>query len=139
MNRRKQIEHGSKVGLKLTAAERKLILDLTCLDDNYAQVIRDTPTSQPVEFALDDWEDFGGYVAAEANHTEDKKLGKKLDAIFDKIQKILDTYTQGQRTLSSFSGKELHQEVEAPAGHAAFHDVALLARVLLDQAQCQAA
>ena len=93
MNRRKQIEPGSKVGLKLTAAERKLLLDLTCLDDNYAQVIRDTPTGEPVQFTLDDWEDFGGYIAAEANHTEDKKLGKKLDAIFDKIQKILNTYT----------------------------------------------
>ncbi len=93
MRSRKQIEPGSKVGLKLTAAERKLLLDLTCLDDNYAQVIRNTPTAEPVQFTLDDWEDFGGYIAAEANHTENTKLGKKLDAIFDKIQKILDTYT----------------------------------------------
>jgi hypothetical protein len=93
MRKRKQIEPGSKVGLKLTAAERKLILDLTCLDDNYAQVIRDTPANAPVQFTLDDWEDFGGYIAAEANHIEDKKLGKKLDAVFNKIQKILDIYT----------------------------------------------
>lgn len=40
----------------------------------------------------------------------------------------------GQRTLSSFSGKDLHQEVGTPARHAALHDVALLAWMLLDEA-----
>ena len=94
MNTQKHIEPGTKVGLKLTAAERKLMLeDLMCLGGNYAQVIRDTPTSQPAQFTLDDWDDFGGYIAAEANHAKDKKLGKKLDTIFNKVQKILDTYT----------------------------------------------
>lgn len=90
----KHIQPDTKIGLKLTAAERKLILDdLICLDDNYAEVLRDTPADQPVQFTLDDWDDFGGYIAAEANHTEDRKLGKKLDAIFNKVQKILDTHT----------------------------------------------
>lgn len=94
MDRRKRIKPGTNVGLKLTAAERKLILDdLMVLDDSYAQAIRETPTDRPVQFSLDEWEDFGGYIAAEANHTEDKKLGKKLDAIFNKVQKILDTHT----------------------------------------------
>jgi hypothetical protein len=46
---------------------------------------------------------------------------------------------QGQRTLSSFSGKDLHQEVDTPSGHAAFHDVTLFPRMLLDQAECHAA
>ena len=83
MNRRKEIKPGIKVGLKLTAAERKLIFnDLMSLDDNYAQAIRETPRNRPVEFTLDEWEDFGGYVAAEANHAKDKKLGKKLDTLF---------------------------------------------------------
>jgi hypothetical protein len=94
MNRRKNIKLGEKVGLKLTAADRKILLDdLVALDTKYAQAIRDTPTNQPVQFTLDEWEDFGGYVAAEANHADDKKLGKKLDTIFSKVQKILDTYT----------------------------------------------
>lgn len=41
---------------------------------------------------------------------------------------------QGQRTLSCISSKDFHQEVDAPSGHAAFHDIAILARMLLDQA-----
>ena len=94
MQSAKHIQPGTKVGLKLTTAERRLILDdLMSLDDNYAEAIRETPADQPVKFTLDEWEDFGGYIAAEANHTQDKKLGKKLDAIFNKVQKILDTYT----------------------------------------------
>jgi len=61
----------------LTAAERKLLLDdLMCLDDAYAEVIKDTPADQPVEFTLDDWDGLGGFIAAEANHTEYSGLGK---------------------------------------------------------------
>jgi len=94
MKTRKYIMPGTKVGLKLTAAERKLILkDLICQDDNYIQVIRDTPTSQPVQFTLDDWDGLSGYIAAEANHAEDKNLEKKLDGLFGKVQNILDTHT----------------------------------------------
>ena len=97
MDTRKYIKPGTKVGLKLTATERKLILeDLVTLDDNYAQVVRDTPADQPVQFTLDDWEDFGGYIAATANHAKEKKVEKKLDTIFDKIQKILDTHTDAE-------------------------------------------
>lgn len=42
---------------------------------------------------------------------------------------------QGQRTLSSFACKDLHQEVDVPAGHASLHDVTVFARMLLDQTQ----
>jgi hypothetical protein len=55
------------------------------------------------------------------------------------IPKHSDVYIQGQRSLSSFSGKDLQQEIDAPSCHATLHDVALFARMLLDQAQCQAA
>ena len=87
MKTRRHIKPGTKVGLKLTAAERKLILeDLICQDDNYIQVIRDTPARQPVQFTLDDWDGLSGYIAAEANHAEDKNLEKKLDALFARFR-----------------------------------------------------
>ena len=79
MPQRKQIKPGEKVGLKLTAAERKLILnDLMCVEEEHVQTIQDTPPEQPVQFTLDELDDLGGYIAAEANHTTDKKLEKKL-------------------------------------------------------------
>ena len=94
MPQRKQIKPGDKVGLKLTAGERKLVLnDLMCMDEEHIQTIQDTPPEKPVPFTLDALDDFGGYVAAEANHTEDKTLQKKLDRIFEKVQSLLDQYT----------------------------------------------
>ena len=41
---------------------------------------------------LDQLEDLGGYVAAEANHSTDKKLRKRLDAIFSNIQDLLESH-----------------------------------------------
>ena len=55
-----------------------------CLDRDYEQVIRDTPPGQPVMMTLDDLDDFGGYIAAEANHCGEKRKQKRLDAIFEK-------------------------------------------------------
>ena len=94
MPTKKQIQPGEQVPLKLTATERKLILeDLLCLDEDYEHVIQATPTGKPVMMTLDDLDDFGGYIAAEANHCDDKTKEKKLDAVFGKIQDLLETYT----------------------------------------------
>jgi hypothetical protein len=94
MPAKKQIQPGEKVPLKLTATERKLVLeDLMCLDDNYERIIRETPTGKPVMMTLDDLDNFGGYIAAEANHCDDKKKEMKLDAVFEKIQSVMDRYT----------------------------------------------
>ena len=91
---KKHLQPGEKIGLKLTAAERNLVLEsVMCLDDEYEAAVRSTPSGKPVMMTLDEFEDFGGYIAFEANHTDDKKLQKKLDAIFQKIQRILETHT----------------------------------------------
>ena len=94
MPAKKYIQSGEKVPLKLTATERNMILeDLMLLDQNYEEIVRNTPSEKPVMMTLDDLEDFGGYIAAEANHCEDKKKQTKLDNIFQKIQKLLYRYS----------------------------------------------
>ena len=91
---KKCISPGERVPLKLTPTEIRAILeDLMCLDREYEQLIQEAPAGKPVMMTLDDLEDFGGYIAAEANHTEDKRLGRKLDRVFDKCQRLLETYT----------------------------------------------
>ena len=96
---KKLVKPNEKIGLKLTAAERELVLEsVMCLDGDYEEVLRKTPTGKPVMMTLDEFEDFGGYIAFEANHTDDKKLQKKLDAIFQKIQADSgDAHGRGQR------------------------------------------
>ena len=99
MPARKHIQPGEKVSLKLAAAERRLILeDLVLLDDEYEQIIRGAALGKPIMMTLDDLEDFGGYIAAEANHCGDRKKEAKLDEIFQRIQGLLETYTDEETT-----------------------------------------
>jgi plasmid stabilization system protein ParE len=42
---------------------------------------------------LDDLEELIGYVAAEANHAKDKKLQRELDRLFERMQTVLESYT----------------------------------------------
>ena len=72
---KRHIQPGEKVGLKLTASERKLVLEsVSCLDGDYEKIIRKTPTANAssievepnivdsvdltaVEGAVDEWKD----------------------------------------------------------------------------------
>jgi len=93
MTRKKQIKPGEKVGLTLTHAERMLLLNVVNgLTEEIRDVMRATPTAQPVMLTLDDLGDLEGHVAAEANHTKGKKLRQRLDAISEKIQVHLDRH-----------------------------------------------
>jgi hypothetical protein len=95
---KKRIQPGEKLPLKLTEAQRTLVLDaLTCLDSDCEKVVRETPAGEPVMMSLDDLDIFGGCLAADANHTEDRKLQGKLDTIFKKVQRLLDTYTDQEQ------------------------------------------
>jgi len=41
-------------------------------------------------YSISDLDDLIGFIAAEANHTEDKKLQKKLDRLIDKLERMLE-------------------------------------------------
>lgn len=94
MPTRKQIQPGDKVPLKLTAAEQTLILDeLIVTERAYEELLPTTPTDEPMMMTLHELEEFGNYIAAEANHCEDQALQRKLDAFFRKVDNVLATYT----------------------------------------------
>jgi hypothetical protein len=92
---------GTKVGFRLTAKERKLILKLACRDDEYEKIVRGTPKGKPIPLTLDQWDDFACYIAAKANHTGRKKRQKKLDAIFAVVEKILNVFTDEEPPLTA--------------------------------------
>ncbi len=106
----KHIRPGEKVPLKLTAAQRALIVDeVTCLDQSYERAIRDTPLAEPIMMTLDELDDFAGFVAAEANHCGQRTKCRQLDAVFEKIQNLLDRFVEvaeepmpGQKPTSAF-------------------------------------
>jgi hypothetical protein len=112
MTRKKQIQPDDKIGLKLTQAERKLLLDgLNMLPKEHQQAIKGTPVNEPVMLTLDDLDDLGGYVAAEVNHCDDKKKQKKLDTVFQKIQRLIETHSDEAppRTLRFEDAKQVKQ------------------------------
>ncbi len=83
-----------EVGIKLSTPQRKLLLNAPIsIHEEFAEPIRGAATTAPVMLTLDDWEDLAGHVAAEANHTTDKALRKKLDALFARIQDVLEAHS----------------------------------------------
>jgi hypothetical protein len=97
MTRKYFIGNEKKVGLELFVEEQTLILGVPVLiDERIAEFIRATAMGDPVLLTLDDLEDLSVYVAAAADHTTDEKLRKKLDAIFSKIQNLLDTHADDE-------------------------------------------
>jgi hypothetical protein len=92
---RERIRPDEKVPLELSDRERELIMGHTFADEELTNPLRVVPKAgePPVfRFTLDDWEELSGFVAFEANHTKDKKLGKELDHLFGRIEDVLDSY-----------------------------------------------
>ena len=89
---RKKIPYGTKLPVKLTLRERDLIRDETVCAPDFAKFAVVEGMSIKVDMSLDDIEEIQGYIAFESNHTENIKLQKELDRIFDKLQFFLDNY-----------------------------------------------
>jgi hypothetical protein len=96
---RKRIRPDEKVPLDLNDRERELILQHTFADDDLTRRLRIVPRageSAVYRFTLGELDDLAGYVAAEANHAKDKKLKKHLAGLFDRIQTLLESYTDAE-------------------------------------------
>ena len=67
MSKKKTQSH-DRIGLKLTQAERSRLLEgLTLLPSKFEDAVKGTPATAPVMLTLDDLDELGGYIAAEAN------------------------------------------------------------------------
>jgi hypothetical protein len=85
-----------KVPLELNDRERELILNHSLAHEELTGRLRilPRPGEPPVyRFTLDDLDELAGYVAAEANHTQDKKQRKEWDQLFSRMAAVLESYT----------------------------------------------
>ncbi len=89
---RKKIPYGTNLPVTLTLRERALIRNETLCNPDFAKFAVIDGKGIKIDLSLDDIEEIQGYIAAEANHTENKKLQKELDRLFKKFQVYLDTY-----------------------------------------------
>ncbi len=93
---RKRIRPDEKVPLELNHRERELILNHSLADQELTGrlLVVPKPGEPPIyRFTLDDLDELAGYVAAEANHTQDKRQRKEWDRLFDRISTVLESYT----------------------------------------------
>ena len=77
---RKRIRPDDEVTPELNDKERELILRHTFADDDLTHRLRIVSRA-------------AGYVAAEANHARDKTLKKQFASLFDRVQTIMESYT----------------------------------------------
>ena len=97
MDRRMKIQPEQTITVRMSERDRALLLENTLGDPEYAERLRPAPASDGLvgDYTLDDLEDMLGYVAAEANHTEDKKLRRELDALYDRLFRSQRSYDDG--------------------------------------------
>ena len=99
MAREKKIGFDEAVELLLSERERELILEHTFADPkltNKLDIAETRGKKIVAKYTLDDLDQLSEFVAAEANHCDNKKLQKELYALFDRIRQQLESYDDGQ-------------------------------------------
>ncbi len=96
MNRPKRIESGERIPVRLTDRDHKLILNHTFIGGDLERRIRIAPvggSGAVVGLTLDDLDDLIGHVAAEANHSKDRRLGRQLDRLWNRLREVEGGHT----------------------------------------------
>ena len=89
---KKKIPYGEKLPVLFTQKEMKILHEYVLYSSPEQLHGIVSKNKIKVMLSLDDIEDLMGYVAAEANHTDDKKLQNTLDKIFDRLDDYLSKY-----------------------------------------------
>jgi hypothetical protein len=95
---RKKITPGQKVQVGFTPRERLLVFDHTFAGLELTNVLRQAPLvdgRHVASYTLGDLDELLGYVAAEANHSTDKRIRRELDAFYDRLRREMESYDDG--------------------------------------------
>ncbi len=93
---RKYIKPGTQLAVRLSIRERDLVVERAFLDPEIDAQLRQASTTGSklvVNLNLDDIDDLLGCVAAEANHCDDGKVRRVLDAVCDRLTNLLEQFT----------------------------------------------
>lgn len=95
---RKKIEPGEPVAVAITLRQRELIMEHTFAEPDLTEPFRQAKAKSGkllVKLSLDELDELRGYVAAEANHAENKKLKRELDDLFQHLTTTMESYDDG--------------------------------------------
>lgn len=97
MREPKRIKRGERVPITLSPRERQLMLSFIIPPPEIEDKLRACAEGAgPVAFGvtLGELEEILGYVAAEANHADTRKLEEELDGLYDRLTEVLDSYAE---------------------------------------------
>jgi hypothetical protein len=92
---KKRITPQEKIPIRLSGADRDLILEQTYIDTDHIELLKTAKLENDVitiYLTLDDLDDILGYIAFAANHADDSKLEAKLDKVYDRLEYIESMY-----------------------------------------------
>ena len=95
MSKKIKIKPGQKIQIILTVKERELILNCFIIEQELIDILINASVSGNMvstQCTLDELDELLGYIAAEANHTNDKKLQNELDRLYDNLENIINLY-----------------------------------------------
>ena len=95
---RKKIKSGQKVEVSFRPRERELVLVHTFTGPELTTALRRARLvngKHVARYTLDDLDELLGFVAAEANHSGDKKIRKELDALYARLRREMESYDVG--------------------------------------------
>jgi hypothetical protein len=92
-NKRKPVTKGSTLPVRLTPGDVLDIREPTFVNPTLLRAgVVEGNGSLRFDWSLEDIEEIQGDVAASANNTKKRKLCKRLESIYSKLQHFLDSY-----------------------------------------------
>ncbi len=90
----KKITLETKIDIRLNKREYELITEYTFVETEHIESIRAVPgkSHYTASYTIEDLEDVLGFIAAEANHAEDKQLESELEHLYDRLSTIEASY-----------------------------------------------
>ncbi|HEX5758141.1 MAG TPA: hypothetical protein VF121_03010 [Thermoanaerobaculia bacterium] len=95
MAKRTKVGVDERIPIELTLEQRDLILNHTFAGPDLTGPLEVAPltgTKIVVGYTLSEIDELLGFVAAEANHSADRKLRRKLDELYGYLQTFEDQY-----------------------------------------------
>ena len=95
---RKKIKQDQKVAVGFKPRERELVLAHTFAGPELISALRKARLVDGrciVRYTLADLEELLGFVAAEANHSTDKKIQNELDTLHARLSLEMESYDDG--------------------------------------------
>jgi hypothetical protein len=97
--KRKKIESGQPIDVKMTMDEKSLILEKTYAGPDLTDRLSNSQIKGKnfkIKYTLEELNSLLGYITVEASQTNDSLLQNKLDNFYSRLRKEMESYDDGR-------------------------------------------